>query len=713
MPPLNVAVELFYDGAWHDIIASNNDVLAEEPIVITRGQGDESAAPRPCSITMRLANDDDQYRTSNPLSPLYGKAGLNTPVRVKVGGVVRGIVEASSWRAGQTPDFRQSPRRGNAWVDFQGGGILQRINGWTEVLKSPFRQYNETLPHIIGYWPAEQARGSTDLISTVPGTRKYLFLDMAFDSQYKPPGSAPLMDFGQSDDAEVDYIFPRSTGADPTVGWQLSWAGRYGPIAAGPQTIMGWGVADGTTWDLSLNPTTGQMILQSFSSLASGLTPIVNFSASYNGYDWSQWTLFSIDAQYAAGTTTMWVNWVNADLTQSGFITTTFSGVPSLLDGQQWDMSTFDGIPAGSTVGHITGANVSSVNGVNLFDNARKQAWAGYGGETAADRFARLCVLKGVPYYVSSGYAASMPMGPQSVATFPQHVAEIAVSDDALLFDVRDELKIILLTRADRYNQTPALNLIPTNLPALPTEVTDDLPAHNIITVSQRDGGDYTAEDDTGPLGTQPPPAGIGDARQTVNVNVDAEAVMGPLLAGYWLNLGTVDLPRFPSVTVDLTALSPAKITEIEAVNIGSVITITGMRENVIRLYVLGYTETITWPIRRTITFVCAPDLPYVVAVLDTDRADSGSTILKTAVTSTGTALVFRTSNPGDLWSTTTPYDVMISGERCTVTAMGAAALVSGAYDQAATVTRAVNGIVKALAANEPITVVNPARCAL
>ena len=43
---LDVAVELFYDGAWHDLV--RNDDVFTTPIVIKRGQSDElrSCGPR-------------------------------------------------------------------------------------------------------------------------------------------------------------------------------------------------------------------------------------------------------------------------------------------------------------------------------------------------------------------------------------------------------------------------------------------------------------------------------------------------------------------------------------------------------------------------------------------------------------------------------------------------------------------------------------------
>lgn len=702
MPKNNVALELYYDGAWHDLVA-NDDVFADTPITITRGQGDEGVAPRPCTIGCRLANDDDMYRTSNPESPLWGKAGVNTPMRVSVGGVVRGQAEASSWQAGQTRDFRARPKRGKAWVDVQAGGLLQRINQWTEPLKSAFRQYNEGLSHVTGYWPGEQVRGSTELISVTPGTQQIFFQSIAPESQYRPLGSAPLMDMGSSDDAEVGGRFAPNTSADPTAGWQLSWAGRYEPLVDGEQDIMDWATTDGTQYGLYLNPTTGQILIYSTKSgvqiLASG--------GSYGSYDWSQWTLFSIDAQYSAGTTTVWINWTNADNTQSGFFAPSFSGAPEQL--VWWDMSVFAGVPGGSTFGHVLGANVSSLGGVNLFSVARIFAWTGYLRETAGARFVRLCNLKNIAYVVSSGYTGSTPMGPQPVATFAEQLREISATDDALILDHRTALRLYMLCGVDRYNLNSVLTLNaadnPTGMPALPTEVTDDLGVHNIITASQRDGGEYVLRDDTSVMGTQPPPNGRGEYEQRVDVNVADETTDLPQVASWWLNKGTLTQARFPQVTVNLAALDPAGVAEVEQADVGSIITIINFREYTVRLWVLGYTETIGWPNTRTITFTCAPDEIYgTIAVLDQFRLDSATTILKAAVTQSDTAVTFRTTNILDVWDTgSAPFDVKIAGQRNRVTSVGAASLVSGAYDQAVTLVRGVDGIRKQLAAGEPV----------
>lgn len=708
--PNDVAVELYYDGGWHDLVA-DDDVLVERPIVIQRGDGDESAAPRPASVELRLNNDDDMYRSSNPESPLYGKAGVNTPLRVSVGGTVRGATEASSLEAGQSRDFRAKPKRGKAWVDVEAGGLLQRINQWTEKLKSPFRQYNDTLTTSVGYWPGEQARGSTALASPTPGTSQIIFQGMAPESQYRPPGSAPLIDMGE-DPAEMGgYFVPNGSGTS-TSGWQLSWVARYEPLVAGEQDIMDWETTDGTAYGLYLNPTTGQMLI--YSSLAG--SPVLAFGSSYSGYDWSQFTMFSIDAQYSGGTTTIWVNWCNADNTENSFITTSFSGVPASL--VWWDTSAFAGVPVGSTIGHVIGTNASSAGGEDLFSGARRAAWTGYLGETAADRFARLMALKGLAYSIIGTAAGSVPMGPQPVDTFAEILREIRDSEDGLIFDAIDAVELVFLLCSARYNQTPALALTPADLPALPSEVTDDLPIHNIVTASQRDGSEYTAEDSTSPMGSAPPPDGKGEYKQTKDVNLLDEAEL-PQVANWWLRRGTVNLPRFPQVVINLAALDATKVAEVEAVDIGSVITITGYREYTIRLFVIGYTETIGWPNARTIVFTCAPDQQFQVGVYDggteyTPRYDLGTCTMSAAIGIGVTTLTFAIVDD-EAWSSTSAYDLLISGELVGIPigAMGARSGSSGAYSQSATgVARAKNGVRKILPANAEVHISTPGRYA-
>lgn len=705
MPSQDVAVELFYDSAWHDLVPAD-DVLADTPITIMRGNSDESPAPRPALVELRLENSDDMYRTGNPESPLYGKAGVNTPLRVSAGGVVRGHVEASSFAAGQSRDFRRYPRRGKAWVDVEAGGILQRVNNWSEQLKSPFRQYNEDVSGLTGYWAMEDARGSTKAFSSVPGAGNSSLLGVSFDSQQRPPGSAPLADVVLRDESFFQFV-PGGTND----GWQYSVVTYMTSFGGSFFTPLNLQMQDRSNVSFSIDDSTNQVTTLSTDS--SGTTRWTSTNGFDPTYFEGRWVMFVVQCTESGGTVTQDVWWRAIDENTWWNQNGTFSGTTSSLK-----QSSGSGLPDGSTFGHMIGTT-GTVD--ELTDEARFTAFRGHANETTADRFARLCTLKGIAYTILGTAADSYPMGPQGVDTLAKQFEEIQTTEDGLIFDDIDAVGLVFMLRGARYNQTPALTLNAAGsshgMPSLPVEVTDDLPVHNVVTAKQRDGGEYTATDSTSPMGTQAPPDGRNEYRQTVDVNVAEEATGLYQQAHWWLGRGTVNLPRYPQVVVNLAALDAATLAQVEAVDVGNVIEIVNYRENTIRLYALGWTETLgRSDAERVIAFTCAPDQQFVVGEWDAADSlwDSRTTTLKTAVNATATSLTFRTVSSKGVWSTTgEPYDVFVSGERITVTSMGAASLVSGAYDQTATVVRSINGIRKSLAAGDPIAVATPGRWAL
>jgi len=706
MPKQDVTFEIFYDGGWRDITA-DDEVFTGDPIKIRRGQADESPAPRPAQINAQLDNATDKYRTSNPESALYGKVGRNTPARVTVAGSGRGVVEASSWSCDQTGNFRRTPKRGRAWTDVEGGGLLQRIGQWTDPLKSAFRTYNDALSHVTAYFPAEQARTTTVPVATFPGPEGFAFSGgVSFDSQSYPPSSGPLMDLGEL--GGVNLYTMVTPSAASTSGWQHSWVQRLEPLtAAGAfmysiNTSGGGGAGD--AFQITLLPSTGEIQLQGSNS-AVGVGFFLDVTKTTDSYDFTEWTLWTIDATYSGGTTTIFVNWTNADNTESRFVNGTFAHEPGSLDSAANSASTDEGdVPAGSTFGHFLFVDVGSSGGVDLFNVARIYAWTGYLRELAAERFFRLLTAAGITNYVSTNWALSTPMGPQPVATLAEHLEEIQQTEDGLIYDLAAEAAVFFLCRYDRYNQTPALTLVPEDMPGLPREVTDDLRIHNVVTAVDRQGQEATAEDSTSALGTQAPPDGAGEYKRRVDVSVSFPAYRLPDIANWWMRRGTVNLARFPQVIVNLSALSASKVAEVEAVDVGSVIEITGFREDTIRLYVLGYTEVIGTHSRK-ITFTCAPDQQFQVAVYDdtSKRMESRTSTLSATVASDAASVVVTFTRIRDAWSETAePYDWAIAGERITVTSMGAVT-GTGPWTQTATVKRSVNGVRKQLAAGEPI----------
>jgi hypothetical protein len=528
----------------------------------------------------------------------------------------------------------------------------------------------------MGVWPLEDASTSTILSNRVAGGAPGGFSDVTLGDAERPAGSARSVKLGTT--GHMYGAFLTSTAS----GWQISFAFRLAalPGSATYEEIFTWYDSTGRRWTWELNNAN-----HGWTVYAADGTVLASLATSYSAAPPNQWIRIKMKATVAGATVTYEPSWYPEGSNAEVGVTATFAGTATGYL-TRWDIR---------AATYNVGAWYTGVFGIDdatapLFNIGVIQDFNGHAGETAGDRFARLMGDLGLAYTVLGDPALSAPMGGQPEATFADLCKEIVATDDALMFDDIDAVALVLMLRNARYNQTPALALTVTDLPFRPKEVTDDQTTHNVVTASQRDGGQYTATDATGPRGTQPPPAGVGEAKQTVDVNVADETLGLRRQAYWWLNRGTVNLPRYPQVTIDLNA-QPGLVTAVNTVDVGSVITIAGYRENLIRLYVLGWTETIGTH-TRTITFTCAPDQQFVVGVYDASasRYDSASSIVVNRPAAGGTFVKIGTGDPTETWHlTATPYDLMISGERMTVTAMGAAGtgtqLVSGTFESGTT----------------------------
>jgi hypothetical protein len=696
----NVAVEVFYSGTWHDAVVDDK-VFEDAPVTIRRGQGDESTALRPAQITARLDNATDKYRTTNPTSVLYGLAGRNTPVRVKVAGAIRGVAEASAWTVDETPDFRATPRRGKAWVDLQAGGMLQRVNGWTEPVSSTMVKGMLSFGSIlVGAWPLEDASDATILTNIDPGGLPGRVQGVTLADSERPAGSARSAKMGAG-----GLMSGTFASASATAGWEISFAFKLSalPGSATYEELFTWFDSTGRRWTWEVNNTNFAWTVYA----TDGASVLSSVATSFGGILPGSWVRVRVKTTVAGATVTYEPSWYReGDQLLTG-TTLTFGGTSTgWLTTWQINAGTYNVGAWYTGVFAISDASIPILNAGVIAD------FNGHNGETAGDRFARLAGDLNLAYTVLGDKSLSASMGGQPEATFADLCKEIVATDDALLFDDIDTVGLVLMLRNARYNQTPALALNITDLPYRPKEVADDQATHNVVTAAQRAGGSYTASDTTGPLGTAAPPTGVGEARQTVDVNVADEANDLLQQANWWLFRGTVNLPRYPQVMIDLNA-DPGLIAQVNAVDVGSVITIAGYRENTIRLYVLGWTEVIGSH-TRTITYVCAPDQQFVVGVFDaaTSRYDLKTSVLNAAKNSTVTAMTFKQTDD-EAWSNVdVPYDIVMDGERMTVTAMGSRS-GSGPWLQACTVVRSVNGVVKAQATNAPVHIATPGRYAL
>jgi hypothetical protein len=353
----------------------------------------------------------------------------------------------------------------------------------------------------------------------------------------------------------------------------------------------------------------------------------------------------------------------------------------------------------------------------------------GYNEETAYDRAFRLSAELGIPFWwvgppALDSVDITQPMGVQGLKTGLDLLNECAQTDGGQLYAPRDKFGLAIRSYYATINRTgpeldyDAAHFSGTLTPREPRDIRND------VTVTRTGGGSARWVRDSGPLNTSDPTddpqgAGLYDVIVPYSLGTD-----GQLLAQAQreILLGTWDDLRFAQVVIELhrsELLASASFwASLAALDLGRPFSMadlplfSGGPDDVFQL-VRGYTETFS-NITRTIALNVVPYGPYITGVYGLAARPYAAkyTTLGSSVSSTATSMVFSSTNVNEHWSTTSePYDVKIAGERITVTSMGAVT-GSGPYTQTATVTRSVNGIVKAQTASKPITIFSPARWA-
>jgi hypothetical protein len=245
---------------------------------------------------------------------------------------------------------------------------------------------------------------------------------------------------------------------------------------------------------------------------------------------------------------------------------------------------------------------------------------------------------------------------------------------------------------------------------------TDDQHVRNDVTVKRRQGGERRAVDVDGPLGSD----AIGTYDTSVEVNVPGDEFLANQ-AGWRLHLGTAEDDRWPRLVVDLDA-APSLASDASDVRPGDLVTLSDLPDtiagpDVAKLIVQGWTEAIDSH-RRIITFNCSPAGPwqvgeYEAAEGDPNKYDTAGSVLDADGSGESSSATFIDVDTviEPIWTTDPdefPFDINVGGERMTVTAIAGAGT-----GQTFTVTRSVNGIVKAHDAGTPVSLWNPARYGL
>lgn len=597
------------------------------------------------------------------------------------------------------------------FVPIEAAGIMRRLGqGQAPTLSAIRRGILSVNP--VAYWPCEEGPDATALSSAIEGVQPMeivpapLLPDFAADSAFDC--SAPIPNMALTSWVGIPPPYDTSAGQmQVRILTHISDGGVTAKCRL--MRIITTGTA--RLWDILIHPD-GSLEVDIFDASGGVILDGGSVGFGMNG----DLCRVSFDLVQNGGN----VDWTLGKLTVgaggAGFINGTATGY------------TFDRVDRielgnnilnGDAVGHVTLENrVTSLFALADQLNAHK-------GERAGTRMSRLSTENGVPFTYYGTASASMKAGAQRVDTYLNLIRSSAngVSDvdGGTVHERRSFNALAYRDRRSIYAQssTITLTLSAGHIAAPFQPVDDDQGTRNDITLSRTGGGEFRRTLLTGRKSVLDPPNGVGVYDDSPDQNLFEDGQL-PDSSGFLLALGTVDEARYTSLKINLDSPDFVRSGLAGAVldlDIDDRITINGTSgvwvfDDVNQL-ARGYQETLGNH-EHSFSFNLSPSQPYDVGTIDggTYRIGSGTSTVNTALSETGTSISVATSSTPDLWTTNGavfPMDVMIGGERITLSA------ISGASSpQTFTVSaRSVNGVRKSHAVGTKVTPFFPWRLGL
>jgi hypothetical protein len=594
----------------------------------------------------------------------------------------------------------------DAYVPVTAGGLIRRLTQGGSPLRSPmYRQFTQ-LSGIVGYWPMEDGSTATSLANTVTGGRAASITQVTPSVDSTLPGSADSASLNTVNGSIITAPLPY-TGTTGTLSFMV-----FTKISAFPatqktlMTIYTTGTArrieiglDASNWHIDFYASDGTN-LSSTTTAAASISPV------------GQWCGVNLLIATSGANVSWSARWL--PVVTGG----TFLGIGP---------AAFTGSVGRFTQVNIKGGGEANYNGaafchlllsssdINFVSSTVYQASYAYNGERAATRIARLAAEEGITAQIDGFYNQSAVMGYQTVDTLMNLLYACSDADMGLLAETRDALALSYRTHQDlELRRDATVSMTSYHLAEVPLPTEDDQLLLNDVTVSAPGGSTARYVKSSGALSTAAPPNGAGTYNSQQSLNLAESALTN---AASWLvHLGTWDEARYPNIVLGLhrSALTAdSTLSEsLRLLDAGDTVTLSGMPSwmppDAVPLLVQGYSEQLLKSL-WTITMNTSPAAPYNTGrygntdVVGTPRWDTGGSTLNAGITSTATALALAYSVTGNNWSTTAgsyPFDIMVGGERITLTSAPAGSTSPQSYTG---VTRSVNGVIKAHNAGEAV----------
>jgi hypothetical protein len=591
---------------------------------------------------------------------------------------------------GDVPEW--APRWDKSAVDqrvaIQAAGILRRLQQGAAPLKSSmFRYVSAASPS--AYWALEDGEAATQGASGVQGQpplRLTSGTSQGFGSGLAGAGQPTLLSL-----AGHNGVLSANISGVSSSRWTLEFAFNC-PVSSSAQIrrpISWFTTGTYSRWDIEID-TAGDANLYATSSAGRTLV------GTWGGVDGSAFLdLMAVEADQNGATLdiTLWLG--------SGFDMDNAAPTATLGAIYRVMLNPYgDNLDDAPTIAHVAIYSDVSVDADTII------ALEGFSGDGTYERMTRLASEESIPLEAVLGTAQFM--GEQGTKTLVEMFREAEAAEQGLIFESGAGLAFRRLP--ELYNRPEGLTLETSSghLSEAPEPTDDDQRLRNDVKVTRASGSSARYESENPAY----LPSVVGRYDEELTLNLAFDTVLQQF-AEWRVWLGTQDDLRWPRITFDM-ASRPALIEPWLRRRIGDRCTVSdppaGVPPTALELVIEGYTETIgeaEW----NVTLNCSPMRPYEIATIEGVGGyeepafilDHASSTLNTTIDSDDTSLSIATTG-GTFWSTVDePYDIEIGGEQMTVTtATGASS------PQTFTVTRSVNGIVKAHTAGAAVMLWRP-----
>ncbi|GGK89106.1 hypothetical protein [Mangrovihabitans endophyticus] len=579
----------------------------------------------------------------------------------------------------------------DATTPFEISGIMRRLGQQSGIRSPLYRQLVRYDP--AGYWPLEDGSDASYAASAVPGGAPATIYDVSFGGDSVAGGDSSAEYAG--DLGRIYGVAPTTTPAEFAVMFLMKMENNV----TADTLLAEFGCPSGTArkWQIWASATSFKVVAVS----SSGST------VSDSGYvlhliDTTAWFAIQLETTQSGGTVSYTLLWYQV-IPESGVFWALGDSFSGSLGGVRDFLMRTTAELQGTQFAHVwLGAET-----LPFVDSTFVAVVSGYPGETASDRITRLCAEEGIPVAVAPGDSAQL--GAQRSGEFLDLLRAAAKADFGVLYERAAGLGFT--PHGARY-ETPVTLILDWGggeLAEAPEPARGDQQYVSQYTAKRLAGSEVTAEADAVIVQRRGVKKGGEEFTLYADDQLEDQAAWG-------LHIGTWGELRWPRIKFSLLQHRHL-IDDWVKCGIGSRVRIVNPKTQVAGIYIDLIIEGVQQEIGRyqwDVTLSCSPAGIYAVGIYDdgVSRYDSSSTFLHADVSASATSLVFETFDDGDVWSMTeTGYIVSLGGEDVRIDAMGAVS-GSGPYLQTATVTRSMNGVVKAQPGATMIHVRNPGRYA-